>query len=38
MTDTPVEIGRLVREKLMARSGEERLSWVLRCLRPLVNW
>ena len=25
MTDTPAEIGRLVREKMMSRSGEERL-------------
>ena len=26
MTDTPAEVGRLVREKMMARSGEERLT------------
>lgn len=25
MTDTPAEIARIVREKLMSRSGEERL-------------
>ena len=26
MTDTPAEIARIVREKLMSRSGEERLA------------